>query len=113
MAWRTPKEKVFFQAKDQGAPKDPKNDFMYKGKNFDKSNVQGSINNHAKPSLLSEEEQEALKPKQVKVENPWIYEQTHKEYLSNIKVSAQHSFYNLRISQICICFVRARWKSFM
>jgi len=29
------------------------------------------------PSLLSQEEQEALKPKDVKVENPWIYEQTH------------------------------------
>jgi hypothetical protein len=39
------------------------------------------------PSLLSQEEQEALKPKEVKVENPWIYEQTHQEYLENIKVS--------------------------
>lgn len=38
-------------------------------------------------SLLTEEENEALKPKEVKVENPWIYEQTHKEYLDNIKVS--------------------------
>jgi hypothetical protein len=26
------------------------------------------------PSLLTEEEQEALKPKDVNVENPWIYE---------------------------------------
>ena len=26
------------------------------------------------PSLLTEEEKEALKPKEVKVENPWIYE---------------------------------------
>lgn len=39
------------------------------------------------PSLLSQEEQEQLKPKDVKVENPWIYEQTHQEYLENIKVS--------------------------
>ena len=29
------------------------------------------------PSLLTEEENEALKPKEVKVDNPWIYEQTH------------------------------------
>ena len=40
-----------------------------------------------KPSLLTEEEQEALRPKDVKVDNPWIYEQTHQEYLENIKVS--------------------------
>lgn len=39
------------------------------------------------PSLLTEEEKEALKPQEVKVENPWIYEQTHQEYLDNIKVS--------------------------
>lgn len=38
-------------------------------------------------SLLSQEEQEALKPKEVKVDNPWIYQQTHQEYLDNIKVS--------------------------
>lgn len=67
-------------------------DFSKNGKNFDKSNVQGNINNHVKPSLLSEEEQEALQPKQVKVENPWIYEQTHKEYLDNIKgLPARHA----------------------
>ena len=29
------------------------------------------------PSLLTEEEKEALKPQEVKVDNPWIYEQTH------------------------------------
>lgn len=40
-------------------------------------------------SLLTKEEQEALKPKQVKVENPWIYQQTHQEYLDNIKVSTR------------------------
>jgi len=44
------------------------------------------------PSLLTEEEQEALKPKEVTVENPWIYEQTHQEYLDNIKVSKQQAF---------------------
>lgn len=43
--------------------------------------------NGGQPSLLTEEEQEALKPKEVQVENPWIYEQTHQEYLDNIKVS--------------------------
>jgi len=43
-------------------------------------------------SLLTEEENEALKPKEVKVENPWIYEQTHKEYLDNIKgLPARHA----------------------
>jgi hypothetical protein len=42
---------------------------------------------HHQPSLLSQEEQEQLKPKDVIVENPWIYEQTHQEYLENIKVS--------------------------
>lgn len=44
------------------------------------------------PSLLTAEEQEALKPKEVKVDNPWIYEQTHKEYLDNIKgLPARHA----------------------
>jgi hypothetical protein len=44
------------------------------------------------PSLLTEEEQEALKPTEVKVENPWIYEQTHQEYLENIKgLPARHA----------------------
>lgn len=44
------------------------------------------------PSLLTEEEQEALKPKEVTVENPWIYEQTHQEYLDNIKgLPARHA----------------------
>ena len=44
------------------------------------------------PSLLTEEEKEALKPKEVKVENPWIYEQTHQEYLENIKgLPARHA----------------------
>jgi hypothetical protein len=35
------------------------------------------INTGEGPSLLTEEENEALKPKEVKVDNPWIYEQTH------------------------------------
>lgn len=44
------------------------------------------------PSLLTEEEQEALKPQDVKVDNPWIYEQTHQEYLDNIKgLPARHA----------------------
>jgi len=44
------------------------------------------------PSLLSQEEQDQLKPKDVKVENPWIYEQTHQEYLENIKgLPARHA----------------------
>lgn len=43
-------------------------------------------------SLLTKEEQEALKPKPVKVENPWIYQQTHQEYLDNIKgLPARHA----------------------
>lgn len=43
-------------------------------------------------SLLTEEENDALKPKEVKVENPWIYEQTHQEYLDNIKgLPARHA----------------------
>ena len=37
-------------------------------------------------SLLSNDEQEALQPKEVKVVNPWIHEATHKEYLENVKV---------------------------
>lgn len=33
-----------------------------------------------------------MKPKDVKVENPWIYEQTHQEYLENIKgLPARHA----------------------
>jgi hypothetical protein len=34
----------------------------------------GSAQGPGEPSLLTEEEQEALKPLDVKVENPWIYE---------------------------------------
>jgi hypothetical protein len=41
---------------------------------------------------LTEEEAQALKPKEVKVQNPWIYEQTHQEYLDNIKgLPARHA----------------------
>lgn len=44
------------------------------------------------PSLLTQEEHEALKPKEVTVDNPWIYEQTHQEYLDNIKgLPARHA----------------------
>jgi hypothetical protein len=39
-----------------------------------KGNPANMNNQHHQPSLLSQEEQEALKPKDVKVENPWIYE---------------------------------------
>lgn len=38
-------------------------------------------------SLLTAEEQEALKPKEIKVVNPWIHDATHKEYLESVKVS--------------------------
>lgn len=51
-----------------------------------------NTSSNQQPSLLTQEEQEALKPKDVKVENPWIYEQTHQEYLENIKVSCAISF---------------------
>jgi len=47
------------------------------------------VQNNGEPSLLTQEENDALQPKEVKVENPWIYEQTHQEYLQNIKVSTQ------------------------
>jgi hypothetical protein len=42
--------------------------------NGDGSAAQSRQINGGQPSLLSQEEQEALKPKDVKVENPWIYE---------------------------------------
>lgn len=43
-------------------------------------------------SLLTEEEHEALKPQEVKVDNPWIFKQTHQEYLQNIKgLPARHA----------------------
>jgi hypothetical protein len=51
-----------------------------------------SMKHNNENSLLTKEEQEALKPKDVKVVNPWIYEQTHQEYLENIKVSIDVSF---------------------
>ena len=35
------------------------------------------VQNNGEPSLLTQEENDALQPKDVKVENPWIYEQTH------------------------------------
>ena len=41
------------------------------------SSSQPQIQTQHGPSLLSEDEQNALKPRPVKVENPWIYEQTH------------------------------------
>ena len=67
--------------------KDPRNmadqseDIMKSNRKKDK---QSASHNQ---SLLTQEEQEALKPKDVKVENPWIYEQTHQEYLDQVKVS--------------------------
>lgn len=43
-------------------------------------------------SLLTAEEQEALKPAEVKVDNPWIFKQTHEEFLENIKgLPARHA----------------------
>lgn len=42
---------------------------------------------HPLNSNLTEEELDLLKPKTVQVVNPWIHEQTHKEYLENITVS--------------------------
>lgn len=58
---------------------------------FSEQDLKASANQSAmaknEASLLTQEEQEALKPKEVKVDNPWIYEQTHQEYLENIKVS--------------------------
>jgi len=50
------------------------------------------VQNNGEPSLLTQEENDALQPKDVKVENPWIYEQTHQEYLQNIKgLPARHA----------------------
>lgn len=41
---------------------------------------------------MTQEENDALQPKDIKVENPWIYEQTHQEYLHNIKgLPARHA----------------------
>ena len=39
-------------------------------------------------SNLTKEELEALQPKGLRVVNPWIHEQTHKQYLTNITVSS-------------------------
>lgn len=42
--------------------------------------------------MLSVDEQEALRLKEVKVVNPWIHEATHKEYLENVKgLPARHA----------------------
>ena len=62
-------------------------DSLKKGQFTGATQSVGSAGGPREPSLLTEEEQEALKPQEVKVENPWIYEQTHQEYLDNIKVS--------------------------
>jgi hypothetical protein len=51
--------------------------YKYAAKGGDAANAMNMINNGHGPSLLTEEENEALKPKEVKVDNPWIYEQTH------------------------------------
>jgi hypothetical protein len=51
--------------------------FKYGAKGGESATATSMINNGHGPSLLTEEENEALKPKEVKVENPWIYEQTH------------------------------------
>ena len=44
------------------------------------------------PSNLTAEEEEMLKPRDIKVVNPWIKEQTHKEYLEQVKVRHYFSF---------------------
>ena len=82
-------------------------DFAEESK-FQSSNMT-SPNNNMKPSsmensLLTEEEQEALKPKEVKVENPWIYEQTHQEYLDNIKV-ANSSYFAVVLVAALLAFI--------
>lgn len=51
--------------------------FKYAAKGGDAAAANKKTNNGQGPSLLTEEENEALKPKEVKVDNPWIYEQTH------------------------------------
>ena len=51
--------------------------FKYAAKGGDAAASMNGVSNNHGPSLLTEEENEALKPKEVKVENPWIYEQTH------------------------------------
>ena len=44
------------------------------------------------PAHLEGEEQEALQQKGIKVINPWIHEQTHKEYLEGVKgLPARHA----------------------
>lgn len=48
--------------------------------------------NDEEPSLLTDEQKEQLQPKEVKVVNPWIHEQTHQEYLENVKgLPARHA----------------------
>ena len=58
-----------------------------------------SMNQTKSNTLLTKEEEDGLKPKDVKVENPWIYEQTHQEYLENIKVSLNlKTIWDMRLS---------------
>lgn len=58
----------------------------------DVSTYGGNRNGEEQPSLLSIEEQQALQPKEIKVVNPWIHEQTHKEYLETVKgLPARHA----------------------
>lgn len=47
----------------------------------------GQYRYNDQPSLLSNEENEALIAKDVQVVNPLIYQATHKEYLEGVKVS--------------------------
>lgn len=55
---------------------------------------------------LTEEELKALQPKKSKVVNPWIHEQTHKEYLENITVSNIFSF---RLAARFVCEMPLWW----
>jgi hypothetical protein len=50
----------------------------------------GSRGYEEQPSLLTDEQNEALQQKSIKVVNPWIHEATHKEYLENVKVGLFH-----------------------
>ncbi len=57
------------------------------------------------PNLTQEEAAELL-PRKTKVVNPWIYEQTHQEYLENITVSELSNF-ALSFFEIIIIWLRA------
>ena len=61
----------------QGSADMNEDQFKYAAKGGEAAATNKVINTGEGPSLLTEEENQALKPKEVKVDNPWIYEQTH------------------------------------